>query len=501
MTSSINPEDWFLPTVPFTEGNTASPLIDGENYFRDLVNIFAVNPSFDNILICGWRLKKETIVDNATALTMESLLIDQVKSVGDFSKVKSMLWYVPGTIGDFGASHGPENAGFTEFVLSNGGQAIMDNRLPPGRFASHHQKYIIVDGSLRQAAYIGGIDVAPDRMDSNDHDGSIPRMEEATKAWHDVQLKLEGPAVTEAMQLFQERWNDPRKPHGLPAAGGNVPNPLADSEISQIGTTGGTHSVQLLSTYACHSKDGNGDMSSFPFAPDGRYNYQDALIRAIGNAEHYVYIEDQYCWPSAVVDALGSAVARGVAVILVLAAQFDPAGLMPYHNFLRGRAIQALTNRDSSKNRVFVYQLERPTIDPVTQMNELIFVHAKTMIIDDRYMVVGSGNLNRRSMKTDSEMGAAVVDTDAVDSPIGGVQRSVGRLPRHYRKALWSEHLRSPVDDDPFDDQGSPAGFPKDDTLVGHIRQYRPAEPRFCNPSIIPFGFLNADTTCSDGEL
>jgi len=323
-------------------------------------------------------------------------------------------------------------------------------------------------------------------------------MEESAKAWHDVQLKLEGPAVGDTMRLFQERWNDERKPHAYPAAGGTVPPPLTHAEIPQIATTGGTHSVQLLSTYACHSGEENGKPTSFPFATKGRYTYQDALVRAIGNAEHYVYVEDQHCWPSDVVTALGDAVRRGVAVILVLASDFDPAGLKPYHNFLRSRAIESLLSRDSAQDRVFVFHLERSTIDPATHLNEQIFVHAKTMIIDDRYLVIGSGNLNRRSMRTDSEIGAAVVDTDAVSSTIRGQQRQVARLALRYRKALWSEHLMSPAGDDPFDAAGFPAGFPKDDSLVGHLRRHKVAEPRFCNPPIVPYAFLNANVTCPE---
>lgn len=493
MASTTNPADWFLATVPFTKGNTATPLIDGESYFKDLVNAFVSNSGFSNILISGWRLKKETVVDNLSGRTFESLLTDRVS---DFSRVKSMLWYVPGTVGDFGAGHGVENSDFTEFVVGNGGQAILDNRLPAGRFASHHQKYIVVDGVSSKAAYIGGIDVAPDRMDSIAHDSSIPRMEESVKAWHDVQLKVEGPAVGAAMRLFQERWNDARKPHAYPAAGGNAPTPLANSEISETPATGGTHSVQLLSSYACFSRDGDGAVAPYPFASGGRYHYQEALIHAIDNAEHFIYVEDQYCWPSGVVDALGKAVRRGVAVILVLASEFEPAGLMPYHNFLRAQAIESIMDPDAEQDRVFVYHLERSTVDPATQRNEQIFVHSKTMVIDDRYLVIGSGNLNRRSMRTDSELGAAVVDTDSVGSTIRGEPQQVARLALRYRQALWSEHLGSPAGDDPFDAQGFPAGFPKNDALIGHVRRHEVAEPRYCNPSIIPFGFLNANTTC-----
>ena len=115
------------------------------------------------------------------------------------------------------------------------------------------------------------------------------------------------------------------------------------------------------------------------------------------------------------------------------------------------------------------------------------------MIVDDRYFVIGSGNLNRRSMKTDTELGAAVVDKTSVSSSIKGTQQEVGELARAYRKNLWSEHLRQNVPDDPFDGDGHPSGFPKDDRLVGHVKRHEVPQPRFCNLSIIPFGSLKPE--------
>lgn len=496
MPSTTDPKDWFLDEVSFTKGNIATPLIDGEIYFKELNNILTSNPSFLNILISGWRLNMNTIIDNDSSLTFEALLVTQLQDNSGFSKVKSMLWYVPGSIGDFGSTHGVENIEFTDFINLRGGEAILDNRVPNGRFASHHQKYIIVDGVDSKAAFIGGIDIAPDRMDSTDHDNSIARMEEVFKAWHDVQIKLEGPAVTEAMKLFQERWNDPRRPHDYPSAGNNVPAELSD--ITEIGDTGGTHTVQLLTTYACTSNNGDGGQSPYPFAPNGKYHYKNALIKAIKNSEHYIYLEDQYCWPSEVVDELAKAVERGVAVILVLARDFDAPGVTPYHNFLRNEAIELMRKAQGDRDLVFVYHLELIATDPITQINEQLFVHSKTMIIDDRYFVIGSGNLNRRSMKTDTEIGVAVVDIKAIPSTIKEEEQSVSLLAQGYRKNLWSEHLGIPATNDPFDVDGWPAGFPKDDSLVGHVRRHSVAEPRFCNPSIIPFGLFNSNVTCDD---
>ncbi len=493
MASTTNPADWFLPNVPYTDGNLVNPLIDGAAYYKNLKDTVSANSGFSNILISGWRLRKDTIIDNSDGLTFEGLLSGRVN---DFSKIKSMLWYVPGSIGDFGAIHGPENIAFTEFIIDNGGRAIMDNRLPDGRFASHHQKYMVIDGDSTKAAFIGGIDIAPDRLDTPDHDNSVPRMEEYFKAWHDIQVKLEGPVVTEAFRCFQERWNDTRKPHDYPTAGGEVPPPLDDSEIPAITDSAGNHSVQLLRTYACRSNDGEGGQSSYPFAVGGKYDYQNALIKAIETAEHYIYIEDQYFWPGDITDALADAVSRGIAVILVLARDYDTPGITPYHNFLRNMAIEKMVTLQGEQNLVFVYHLEQSAVNPGSQTREQIYVHSKTMIVDDRYFVIGSGNLNRRSMKTDTELGAAVVDKTSVSSSIKGTQQEVGELARAYRKNLWSEHLRQNVPDDPFDGDGHPSGFPKDDRLVGHVKRHEVPQPRFCNLSIIPFGFLNPNTSC-----
>jgi hypothetical protein len=100
-------------------------------------------------------------------------------------------------------------------------------------------------------------------------------------------------------------------------------------------------------------------------------------------------------------------------------------------------------------------------------------------------------------MKTDTEMGAAVVDTDSISSTIRGQPQEVARLALRYRKALWSEHTGSASPDDPFDAQGFPAGFPQNDAVVGHLRVNKLADPRYCNPSIIPYGFFNPNTTCT----
>ena len=65
------------------------------------------------------------------------------------------------------------------------------------------------------------------------------------------------------------------------------------------------------------------------------------------------------------------------------------------------RAISNLVRAGGS--RVAVYDLENEQGTP-------IYVHAKAIVIDDVWAMVGSANLNRRSWTHDSEVACAVLD-------------------------------------------------------------------------------------------
>ena len=56
--------------------------------------------------------------------------------------------------------------------------------------------------------------------------------------------------------------------------------------------------------------------------------------------------------------------------------------------------------------------------EPVT---EIIYIHSKLMIVDDRYVVIGSANINDRSMlgTRDSEIAAVIEDETEFESTLG----------------------------------------------------------------------------------
>ncbi|TXG71668.1 hypothetical protein EZV62_000247 [Acer yangbiense] len=72
-----------------------------------------------------------------------------------------------------------------------------------------------------------------------------------------------------------------------------------------------------------------------------------------------------------------------------------------------------------------------------------IYVHSKVMIIDDSIALIGSANINDRSLlgSRDSEIGVLIEDKELVDSSMGGKPWKAGKFALSLRLALWSEHL------------------------------------------------------------
>jgi phosphatidylserine/phosphatidylglycerophosphate/cardiolipin synthase-like enzyme len=91
-----------------------------------------------------------------------------------------------------------------------------------------------------------------------------------------------------------------------------------------------------------------------------------------------------------------------------------------------------LIEADGGNGRVLacaVYARQGAHADP-------IYVHAKVGIIDDRWLTLGSANLNEHSLFNDTEMNVVAHDAG---------------LARRTRLRLWSEHLELPAEQIPID--------------------------------------------------
>ena len=113
--------------------------------------------------------------------------------------------------------------------------------------------------------------------------------------WHDIQLAISEPAVGNVETVLRERWENPQALSRSPlrwlgdrfrddnCATPPLPPQHPDPEPS------GPHPVQLLRTYPRR-------MGGYPFAPAGERSVARGYTKALSQARHLIYIEDQYLW-------------------------------------------------------------------------------------------------------------------------------------------------------------------------------------------------------------
>ncbi|RDB28300.1 Phospholipase D1 [Hypsizygus marmoreus] len=104
-------------------------------------------------------------------------------------------------------------------------------------------------------------------------------------------------------------------------------------------------------------------------------------------------------------------------------------------------------------------------------VSELLYIHSKLMIVDDRRVIMGSANINDRSQKGDgdSEICLVVEDNETIDSMMDGQPFQAARFAATLRRKLFREHLglippQMPVNGDPeVTSFMLPAPHPNDD--------------------------------------
>ena len=98
---------------------------------------------------------------------------------------------------------------------------------------------------------------------------------------------------------------------------------------------------------------------------------------------------------------------------------------------------------------------------PVT---ELIYIHSKLMIVDDKSVILGSANINDRSMLGTRDSEYAVIINEETDynitkfkSKMNGVDYNAAKFAHSFRVNLFAEHLgidpKNPILNDPLSDE------------------------------------------------
>ena len=425
------------PGEAWSDGNLVRPLIDGSRYFAELARAIANTERGDVIMFVDWRGDPdERLTDDPDSAVSQVLCRAAERGVA----VYGLVWRSHLDRLQFSER---ENRHLGEEIEAAGGHCLLDMRVRVG--GSHHQKFVVLRYLHRpelDVAFLGGIDLSHSRHDDARHEGDpqsqpMSAIYGARPPWHDVQLAIRGPAVSDVETVFRERWNDTqplsRNPMHFVAdrirADDTSRPPLPERLPTPAAI--GTHSVQLLRTYPQR-------VGRYPFAPRGERSVARGYTKALRQARRLIYLEDQYLWSrdvaARIADVLRSRAELRLIAVLPLYPDQDGAVSMPPNLVGRATALRVIT--EAAPGRVGVYGLENGSGVP-------IYVHAKVCVIDDVWATTGSDNFNRRSWTHDSELAAAVWDrSDArPHSEVPGVVDQPRAYAQQLRIELTREHL------------------------------------------------------------
>lgn len=297
----------------------------------------------------------------------------------------------------------------------------------------------------------------------------VPRM-----PWHDIHMCTLGQPARDLARHYVQRWNylvRQKRPSRLTPLLTPPPD-LTDEEVREMGLDG-TCEVQMLRSA------GNWSLG----LKNHEQSIQDAYLKLIETSEHFVYIENQFFVSSCLIDGtvienrIGDALVERIirafnegkqwkAIILIpLVPGFESSVDKPDGSSVRV-VMQCQYMSISRGTSSLFAKLRKYGIDPDDYIQffslrkwgtigrdrnlvtEQLYIHAKIMVVDDRYAIIGSANINERSMRglRDSEVAAIIQDKCKIKSTMNGKSYTVGKFPHTLRLRLMREHLGIGVD-------------------------------------------------------
>ncbi|KAF8393218.1 hypothetical protein HHK36_021459 [Tetracentron sinense] len=332
--------------------------------------------------------------------------------------------------------------------------------------------------------------------------GSSIRKGGPREPWHDIHCRLEGPVAWDVLFNFEQRWRMQGGKDLLIQGRelDNIIIPPSPVMLTEDQETWNVQLFRSIDDGAAFGFPNTPEDAARAGLVSGKDNIidrsiQDAYINAIRRAKNFIYIENQYFLGSSFgwksndikVEDIGalhlipkelslkivSKIEAGERFTVYVVVPMWPEGIpesssvqaildwqnrtmeMMYTDIadaLQAKGLEAnprkylnffcLGNREVKKNGEYTPS-EKP--EPDTDYSKaqqarrfMIYVHAKMMIVDDEYIIIGSANINQRSMDgardTEIAMGGFQPHHLATRQPARGQIHG-------FRMALWYEHL------------------------------------------------------------
>ena len=329
--------------------------------------------------------------------------------------------------------------------------------------------------------------------------------------WHDMGMQLVGQPARDLSRHFVQRWNclvRQRRKHTRPTPFLLPPSEFPKDQL-RLSNCEGTCEVQMLRSAA---------EWSLGTPKKDECSIQNAYVKLIETSQHFIYIENQFFVSSCNVDGtiirnkIGDALVERIIRAheneedwhVVIMIPLMPGFESPIHTADASsiRLIMQCQYRSICRDETSIFgRLKAAGIVPEDYIRfyslrawgkigptkalttEQLYIHGKCMIVDDRYVIIGSANINERSMlgSRDSEVAAIVHDTELLDSKMAGEPFRVGRFPHTLRMRLMREHL----------------GIDTDRVRHGEIAQSKRDLEQILNHTEMPGAGIRQDSTSS----
>jgi len=383
-------QDILIPGInccEISEVEETGLLVDGSDYYRAFCA--AAETAERYILLSGWQFDSDAQLLRDDGLggewTLISFLNRLCESKNDL-RVYILAW-------NFSVFYCVDRewlqSWYFKWSSHESIQFCFDSCHPFG--ASHHQKYVVVDGRM---AFLGGLDICSGRWDERDHRTVNPRRVNADQTsyppFHDVQSYHVGAVAERLTQLFKEQWRtvcncdlDLVAPDYVPRV--HLKNALPIE----------SRRVAISRTQIKTTETGNVSVREI------RRLFRDAVAAA----ESLVYIENQYFSSQAIYEALVRRMTdrrrARLEIVLVLAKEANAFVEQASIGIAQAKILRHLKQLAAETGHALgIYYPAVPSADGAEVP---VYIHSKLLLVDDAFLSVGSANMNNRSMGLDTE--------------------------------------------------------------------------------------------------
>lgn len=344
-------------------------------------------------------------------------------------------------------------------------------------------------------SFLGGMDLCPGRFDWQQHPVSDTEQEpDKTKVfhdngfydgmllnnqkdilpprdgWHEITSEIEGELSKDIIEEFRSQW------HKLVKNGNQSSNCQLDRAMDSMKECAHITSEDDRPNFECQlTGSGSKSLYSKFFSQSKDKSAHKAYLQAINHANDFIFIENQYLTtydtpssenthnkiPSALVDKIVEKANNNKNFHVYMVLPMKPDKIAHTISYLQWKTmkwmineIERRTNKDYT-NYISFYcygQWHGTNNDKLEKINNhkhhtwadlahanqrnQIYLHNKTMIVDDNIMINGSTNLTERSMKGDRD-----TELNILQMPTPGQEQKCQEKIYQTRYELWKNYF------------------------------------------------------------